>query len=294
MDRIDALRIYLDVADAGSFSAVARRRAIATSTATLAISQLEQEFGAKLMVRSTRRLGFTHEGERLLVDARRIVAEWDATLSGMRQEGPLTGPINLTATNDFGRAQLRPWLDAFQVDHPGIQISLLLNDSNVDLLDEHIDLAIRSGPLPDSTLRARLLVSGKRMVCASPHYWARAGKPTHPNQLVDHNCLILARPGAPLAAWPFREGERQFSVKVSGDRQVSDGDVLREWVVNGVGVTIKNCWDIRKEIAAGTIETALEGFAVGETNLYAVYPGGAPSRRVAALVEFLAGKMPQP
>jgi DNA-binding transcriptional LysR family regulator len=199
----------------------------------------------------------------------------------------------VTTTNDFGRAQLRPWLDAFQAIHTGIQISLLLNDSNVDLLDEHIDLAIRSGPLPDSTMRARLLYSGKRMVCASPQYWARAGKPTHPNQLVDHNCLILARAGAPLAAWPFREGERQFSVKVSGDRQASDGGVLREWVVNGVGVTIKNCWDVRAEMASRAIETALEAFAVGETNLYAVYPGAAPSRRVAALVEFLAAEVAQ-
>lgn len=291
MDRIDALRMYLEVAEAGSFSAAARQRAIATSTATLAISQLEQEFGTKLMVRSTRRLVFTHEGERLLVDARRIVAEWDGALSGMRQEGPLTGPIRVTATNDFGRAQLRPWLDDFQASHPGIRISLLLTDSNIDLLEEHIDLAIRSGPLPDSTMRARLLYSGQRMVCASPQYWARVGKPAHPNELVDHNCLVLARPGAPLAAWPFRDGERQFSVKVTGDRQASDGSVLREWVVNGVGVTIKNRWDIRDELAAGTIETALEDFAAGDTNLYAVHPGGTPSRRVAALLEYLAGKV---
>ncbi len=115
MDRIDALKLLLEVSEAKSFSEVARRRAVATSTVTLAVDQLEQEFGARLMMRSTRRLVFTHEGEALLADARRIVAEWDAAVGGLRKSGPLAGPIRITATNDFGRAQLRPLLDGFQL-----------------------------------------------------------------------------------------------------------------------------------------------------------------------------------
>ena len=118
MDRIDALRLLIDVAEWGSFSGVARQRAVATSTVTLAINQLEQEVGARLMQRSTRRLAFTHEGESLVADARRIVSEWDAALGGLRQQGELSGPVRVTATNDFGRSQLRPLLDAFQQRHP--------------------------------------------------------------------------------------------------------------------------------------------------------------------------------
>jgi DNA-binding transcriptional LysR family regulator len=144
MDRIDALRLLLDVAEAGSFSGVARQRTIATSTVALAVSQLEQEFGARLLTRSTRRLVFTHEGEILLADARRMVSEWDAAMSGLREEGPLAGPIRGTTTNDFGRAQLRPLLDAFQARHTSIHISLLLSDSTLDLIEENIDLALRS------------------------------------------------------------------------------------------------------------------------------------------------------
>ncbi|QBE64912.1 LysR family transcriptional regulator [Pseudoduganella lutea] len=294
MDRIDALRLFVDVAEAGSFSAVARQRTIATSTVTLAVGQLEQETGARLMVRSTRRLVLTFEGETLLADARRIVAEWDAALGSLRQDGPLAGPIRVSATNDFGRIRLRPLLDAFQERHPGIHMTLLLSDIAVDLVDERIDLALRSGPLPDSGLRARLLLRGGRLACASPAYWARAGKPAHPDELAGHNCLVLARPGAPIAAWSFQEGTRRFTVKVSGDRQASDGDVVREWALAGLGITFKNAWDVHNDIAAGRLETALDEFRVDGIDLYAVQPGGLPHRRVAALVDFLAEALNRP
>ena len=294
MDRIDALRLLLNVAETGSFSAVARQRSVATSTVTLAVNQLEQEFGARLMVRSTRRLVFTHEGETLLADARRIVSEWDAALCSVREDGPLAGPIRVTATNDFGRTLLRPLLDAFQARHAGIRISLVLSDNTIDLIDEHIDLALRNGPLPDSSLRARALVRGARQVCASPAYWQQAGKPEHPNDLAQHNCLILARPGAPIAAWPFRDGGKVFSVKVSGDREASDGGVLRAWALEGVGVITKNRWDIQQELEAGTLETALDDYVAGAVDLYAVHPGGVPSRRVAALVDYLAEAFSSP
>jgi len=288
MDRIDALRMFIDVVGAGSFSAVARQRGVVTSTVTGAVGQLEHEAGTQLMVRSTRRLVLTHEGGMLLADARRIVDEWDAAMSGLRQDGPLAGPVRVTATNDFGRAQLRPLLDAFQARHPAIHVTLLLSDDAVDLIDERIDVALRSGPLPDSRLRARVLIRGRRLVCASPAYWRRCGKPTHPDQLAVHNCLVLLRPGAPLASWPFQDGGRQFSVKVSGDRQASVGDLVRDWAVAGIGVALKNEWDIWRDRADGALETALDDYASGDVDLYAVQSGGHPSRRVAALVDFLA------
>lgn len=294
MDRIDALRLLIDVAEWGSFSGVARQRAVATSTVTLAINQLEQEVGARLMQRSTRRLAFTHEGEALVADARRIVSEWDAALGGLRQQGELSGPVRVTATNDFGRSQLRPLLDDFQQRHPRVRIGLHLSDSTIDLIETHMDLAIRFGPLPDSNLQARLLVPGERLVCAAPAYWNARGRPAHPGELAQHNCLVLARPGAPLAAWTFRDGGRSFSVKVSGDREASDGSVLREWAVNGVGVIFKNRQDIRHELAAGALEVVLGGYVAGPIDLFAVFPGGAPSRRVAALVDFLAAALGTP
>jgi DNA-binding transcriptional LysR family regulator len=296
MDRIDALRLMLDVAEAGSFSSVARQRSMATSTVALAVTQLEEEFGARLIIRSTRKLTFTHEGETLVADARRIVADWDAALNGLRDDGPLSGPIKVTATNDFGRNHIRPLLDSFQVRHPGVHVSLLLSDSALDLIGNQIDLAVRSGPLPDSSLRARLLIRGPRLVCASPSYWERAGRPSHPSELVGHNCIILARPGDPLSPWPFHDGSgKRFTVKVKGDRQASDGDVLRQWAIDGRGVILKNDWDIRVDIEEGRLETALTAFTAElAIDLYAVAPPGVPSRRLAALMDFLGGALRKP
>jgi len=291
MDRIDALRLLIKVAETGSFSAVARQQTVATSTVTLAVSQLEQEFGVTLITRSTRRLVFTHEGEALLADARRIVADWDAALCGLKEDGPLAGPIRITATNDFGRQRIRPLLDRFQELHPGIQITLLLSDSTLDLIEERIDIALRNGPLADSGLYARRLVRGHRLVCASPDYWRRHGKPAHPDELAHHNCLVLARPGSPMAAWLLQVDGKQVNVKVSGDRMASDGTVLREWALAGIGVALKNRWDVWPELENGTLETALDDFIAEHIDLYAVYPAATPGRRVAALVDFLATEL---
>lgn len=288
MDRLDALRLYIAVAEAGSFSAVARQQSIAVSTVSLAVKQLEEEFRTRLLARSTRQLALTHEGEILLGDARRIVSEWDASMAGLGQDSILSGPIRLTATNDFGRARILPLLDDFQDLHPQVSITLLLSDSNLDLIEDHIDMALRYGPLPDSANRARLLMPGRRLVCAAPAYWDRHGRPLHPDELVAHNCLVLARPGSPLAAWPFREEANLFHVKVRGDRQTSDGDVLRYWAVKGLGVTLKNSCDVSQELRAGTLEAVLQGFSAGAVDLYAMHPGGHLSRRVTALLDFLA------
>lgn len=293
MDRLDALRYYLDIAEHGNFSSVARQRSVATSTVALAVTQLEQEFGNRLMTRTTRQLTLTYEGEKLLLDARRIISEWDAAMSGLQEGSELTGPIRVAATNDFGRTSLRPCLDEFQALHPKVQISLVLSDNSVDLLEERIDIALRYGPLADSTIRARLLIRGYRHVCASPSYWDKAGRPEHPSDLSEHNCLILARPGAPIAAWPFRDESKHFSVKVSGDRQASDGGLIREWAVTGVGVCLKNACDIRKELESGELETVLDEFIAGQVDLYAVQPAGASSRRVTALADHLSSKIPR-
>jgi DNA-binding transcriptional LysR family regulator len=291
MDRLDALRLFVEIAEAGSFSAAARKSAVSTSTVTLALQKLEEEVGARLITRTTRRLAFTHEGQRFLDDARRVLADWDAAILSLRDDGPLNGPIRLTASNDFGRARIVPLLDKFMTLHPQIQVSLLLTDGVVDLVDQHLDLALRNGPLLDARLKARLLLTGPRVVCAAPSYWAMHGKPMHPAQLASHNCLILSRPDVPLADWPFVVEGKQISVKVSGNRIASDGGVLREWAVHGYGVIVKNRWDIYHELLSGRLVTALDAFIGERTDLFAVFAGAMPSRRVGVFIDFLAQEL---
>ncbi|MBP0590616.1 LysR family transcriptional regulator [Paraburkholderia sp. LEh10] len=291
MDRLDALRLFVEIAEAGSFSAAARKSTVSTSTVTLALQKLEEEVGARLIERTTRRLAFTYEGQRFLDDARRVLADWDDAILSLRDDGPLNGLIRLTVSNDFGRTRIVPLLDKFMNLHPQVQISLMLTDGVVDLVDQHLDLGLRNGPLIDSRLKARLLLTAPRVVCAAPSYWATHGKPVHPSQLSSHTCLILARPDGLVANWPFIIDGKQTAVKVSGNRVASDGGVLREWAVNGYGVTIKNRWDIYQELLSGSLETALDQFIAERIDLFAVYVGAVPSRRVGTLIDFLAREL---
>ncbi|MET0311537.1 MAG: LysR family transcriptional regulator [Burkholderiaceae bacterium] len=292
MDRLDSLRLFVEIAEAGSFSAVARNRHLSASTVTLAVQQLEDSVGARLITRSTRKLAFTHEGERFLQDARRMLAGWEIALGRLREDGPLQGPIHFTATTDFGRHTIVPLVDEFMALHPGVSVTVMLTDSVVDLLEGQLDFGLRSGPLRDSGLKARLLVQGPRLICASPSYWEAHGRPAHPRDLLGHNCLVLGDPGGgPLSAWRFIVDGEHMTLKVHGNRVANDGSVLRHWGLQGHGVIAKNRWDIRSELESGRLEAILEDCVCDRVDLYAVYAGDALSRRVAALIDFLAGRI---
>jgi DNA-binding transcriptional LysR family regulator len=288
MDRLDALRLFVEIAEAGSFSAAARKKDVSTSTATLALQKLEDELGARLIIRTTRRLALTPEGQRFLDDALRVLGDWDSAVLTLRDDGPLAGPIRLTTTSDFGRSRIVPLLDKFMSLHPQVQVSLFLSDGVVDLVDQQLDLALRIGPLLDSRMKARLLLHAPKVLSAAPAYWVAHGKPMHPTQLSSHNCLIQLIPGASPAAWPFFVDGKPLMVKVAGNRHANDGGVLREWALNGYGVVLNHRWDVHDELASGRLETALDSYIADIVDLYAVYPGAMPSRRIGALIEFFA------
>jgi DNA-binding transcriptional LysR family regulator len=286
MDTLDALRLFIDIAEAGSLSGAARQRSVATSTATAALQQLEKQAGTTLIRRSTRRLSFTHEGLQFLSDARKLLADWDASVGGVK-EGPLRGPIKMTSTVDFGRSKIVPAIDRFMELHPGISIDLQISDTIMDLVEHNIDLAIRNGPLRDSSLKARLILRGQRVICAAPAYWDARGKPLHPEDLAGHTCLMVSRPGTTYSTWHFMDNGKTVSVRVSGNRVTNDGSVLKRWAVRGYGVFLSPIWDVGDELASGALVPVLEGFLPDNANLYAVTDGSAVSHRVRALIDFL-------
>lgn len=292
MDQLETLRIFVEIVDQGSLSAVARARAIAPSTVTVALQDLEKQVGVRLLRRTTRTLSPTSEGERLLAACRRILSELDDALESVADEGPLTGPIRVTTTNDFGRSRLAPLITSFMEEHPSVSVELVLTDAVVDLVDDGFDLAIRAGPLRDSRLHARLLMRGTRAVCAAPSYWDAHGRPEHPRELADHNCLVLGRAGAPQRAWAFEDGGRPFTQRVDGDRSANDGGVLRGWAIAGVGVVLKSEWDVAEDLADGRLEAVLQDFAAEANNLYAVHPMGRHlSRRVESFLAHLGERL---
>jgi DNA-binding transcriptional LysR family regulator len=286
MDTLDALRLFVSIGEAGSLSAAARLESVATSTVTLALQQLEERAGASLISRSTRRLSFTHEGMLFLADARRLLAEWDAAVAGLK-DGPLRGPIKVTAPQEFGRHEVAPLVDQFLMEHPEVDIALHLSDGVVELVEHHIDVAVRFGPLTDSALKARLLLRVKRVVCASPSYWSEHGVPERPEDLASHNCLIHNRPGASFASWGFQVEGKPTSIRVKGNRVANDGTVLRHWALAGRGILRRTTTGIEHHLASGELVTALDAFSPGEANVYAVTPGGTVSQRVRVFIDFI-------
>ncbi|MFT3799588.1 MAG: LysR family transcriptional regulator [Burkholderiaceae bacterium] len=288
MDLFSHLRDLIAIADHGSLAAAARMRGVAPSAVTASLQRLETHVGAKLLLRSTRGLSLTPEGERFLDQCRRIVGDLDDAIDQVAEAGRLKGTIRLTCINDFGRVGLSGLIDGFQVRHPDVRFELSLGDEVVNLIENRYDLAIRTGPLTDSRLHARLIVRAGRSVCASPAYWARYGKPARPADLARHNCLVLSRPGDPQRIWRFREGTKELAIRVSGNRSANDGGLLRQWAIAGAGVVLKSDYDIADDLKAGRLETALDAFRQTDVNLYAVHAAGRhPPRRVAAFVDYL-------
>src|SRR6476620_710142 len=232
MDTLEALRLYVTIAETGSFSAAARQASVSTSTVTVALQQLEEQARVSLITRSTRRLSFTFEGRRFLADARKLLADWDAFIAGV-EAGPLSGPIRMTATQHSGRTEVAPLSDRFLDLHPAVQIALHLSDGVVDLVEQDIDLALRNGPLADSVIKARLTLRGRRVVCAAPADLANHAAPNHPDDLAAHNCLVHPRPGSTFSSWSFTVEGRPVTVRVAGNRVANDGGVLRQWALDG-------------------------------------------------------------
>lgn len=291
MDSFDALRLLVSIADTGSLTAAARQQSVATSTVTLALQQLEEQLQTRLINRTTRKLTFTHEGGQFLADAKQLLVQWEESTSRFKQEETLKGPIRITATSDFGRVRLVPMIDLFNELHPGVDIYLHLGDGVVDMIENNIDLALRNGPMIDSNLRSRALIYSQRLICATPDYWEKHGKPDHPEQLVDHNCLILHRTGVNYASWPFLIEGKTIHVQVTGNRSANDSAVLRHWTMKGYGIMLKHRWEIKRELEENLLSTALDDYALPHVDLHAVTSSGPCSKRVTALIDFLADQM---
>jgi DNA-binding transcriptional LysR family regulator len=293
MDQFSLLKLIVAVADRGSLVGAARTLSISPSSATLGLQRLEDQAGTKLVLRSTRRLVLTSEGDRFVAEARSILSHVADTFEAAGDNGPLKGSIKLTSTHDFGRNQLVPLVDEFMRDNPNVHVSLFFSDGVVDLAEGGFDFAIRiSGSQMEEGPAVRLLRRGNRRVCAAPAYWDRVGRPSHPRELTQYNCLFLTGPGGSESSWAFRESGRIFHIRVHGDRSANDGSAIRAWAVAGAGVLLNASFDVADDITSGRLEPVLEDFTLQEVSLYAVQARGrTASRRVRALVDYFDSKV---
>jgi len=288
MDIIAAFRVFVRVAESGSFSAVARELNISQPAISRQIAALEDHVGERLLHRTTRSLTLTDDGRDLLAHAARVLdAVEEAETAVGRRRGTVSGMVRLSVPVTFGRLHLASRLGRLLDANPALELDLLLNDAPPDLVTEGIDLAIRAGPIADSTLIVRSLGLVYRYVLASAAYLDRRGVPANPAELAGHECLIFTQAVTP-SEWHFSRDGKPAVVSVSGRFRSESGDVIREAVLNGYGIALLPAWYFQHEIRNGSVRLLLREWRVAPNPVHLIYPSRrhlAP--RVRAVMDFL-------
>ena len=295
MDRFDAMRLFLRVAELGSFSAVALQAGVARSVVTRQIAALETHLGVKLMARSTRRLALTSAGSAYLEKCRVILNLVEAAEADVAAER-LTprGNIRISLPLSFGIRRLAPLLLDFSQRHPEVSLDMDYSDRRINLIEEGIDLAIRITRRLEPGDVARKIGTGRMLVVAAPEYLARHGRPQHPAELAHHECLGYASVGTPMP-WQFMIDGQLESFPVRSRINANNGDVLTEAAAQGLGITLQPDFIVAGYLDAGRVEQILADFAIPELGIYAVLPSNRHvPHRVRVLMDALAAALAAP
>ena len=289
MDRHLAMETFVRVVDTGSFSAAANQMSVGQPAVSKAIAQLEDWLGVRLLLRSTRSLTPTEAGTNFYVRAKRSIEEAEAAVLAARGAGAaLIGKLRISASVCFGRLHIMRHLDRFLDKHPELEIDMVLDDRPINLVEEGIDVAFRSGSLVDSTLVARKLGQARRLVMATPKYFAKHGEPKSPAELIAHQTVIYTPDGGGVS-WTFRQASAETSVAVGGRLRVTAAEGLREAVFAHLGIAITSEWNFAPELASGVVASVLNDWELPTLDLWAVYPTGrmasAKAREFASFVE---------
>jgi DNA-binding transcriptional LysR family regulator len=252
---------------------VAKHEGVAPAVVGRRMDALEARLGVRLMHRSTRRLTLTPEGQSFLEDCQRLLAHWAGAESQVSAGGvQAQGHLRLTAPAGFGRRHVAPLIPGFLAAHPQLRISLNLADRVIDLVNEGHDCAVRVGDLPDSSLVSQRLADNRRLVVASPDYLRRSGTPQHPRDLLAHACLMLSSDASQSRGWAFRiDGQPHFH-RQTGRLDCTDGQVLHDWCLRGLGLAWRSTWEVAEDLQAGRLVSVLDAFAAPPNGIYAVTP----------------------
>ena len=294
MDRLEAMHLFVRVAELGSFSAVAVQLGLARSVVTRQIAALEAHLGVKLMVRSTRRLALTSAGSSYLEKFRVILNLVDTAETDVAAERLAPrGNVRISLPLSFGLSHLGPVLLEFSQRYPEVSLEMDFSDRSVNLIGEAFDLTIRiTSNLKPGDI-ARKISSRRLRVVAAPDYLARHGRPRHPSELINHQCLGYTL-GAGATSWQFLVDGVATSFPIRCRITSNNGEVLTEAAARGLGITCHPDFIVDRYLADGRIEEILADFPAPELGVYAVLPTNRHvPHRIRVLIDFLAEKLAQ-
>lgn len=290
MENLSDIAVFVEVVKADSFTTAASELELSRSVVSKYITRLEQRLGVRLLNRTTRRLSLTEAGQRFYEQCQQALTQLEnaeGEIHAMQAEPK--GLLRISAPSSFGILHLAALMPKFRQACPGLNLELSIADNVIDIVDEGIDIALRIGELPDSTMIAKRIAQCRYVVCASPDYFEQHGKPVTPEDLTGHNCLLFQFWDSPNQ-WQFISKENQFiSVKVRGEIVSNNSLALREIMRSGGGLSMAPTFLVGEDIKKGRLVPVLTDYKIKPVSIYAVYPHRQYlTAKVRAFLEFLA------
>jgi len=289
MDRFQAMRVFTQVVESGSFSSAAAKLGLSTTAASRRVAELETYLQTRLLNRTTRRVSLTESGRAFHERCVQLLADLEEAEQEAAQAARVPrGTIRLTTSVNFGVRHVAPAIAEFMARHGEVRFDVSLADRIVELVEEGFDLAIRIGAAGSGNVVARKLGETRLVPCASPAYLARHGAPQAPQDLGRHNCFTYEYI-SPRNVWRFRDAVgKEIAVRVSGNLHSNNGDVLAEAAARGAGIAFEPAFIVGDDVRAGRLVPLLQDFTAAPMPIYAVYPSRKHlSAKVRLFVDFL-------
>lgn len=291
MNKLKELEAFVAVTEAGSLTAAALREGVTPVMIGRRLDALEKRLGVKLLHRSTRSMTVTQPGLVFLDHCRKLLAdlqEAERLVSEGRRK--VTGHLVVSTPAAFGRKHVAPHASAFVAENPELRMSFNLTDRVVDLVREGYDFAVRIGGAIDPSFVAIKLAGNRRVVCATPEYLSRRGEPQTLEDLAHHNCLAFNLQGGQQRGWYFQKNGKPVTIRVRGNLDCNDGELLHRWSLEGLGLAWRSTWEIQRELNSGALVTVLDEYALPHYDVVAVYP---QQRHVPAKVRLFIDHLKQ-
>ncbi len=286
------LNTFVVVAKLKSFNKAAKALDLSKGIVSSRIATLEKTLGISLLARTTRDVNLTNEGKIFLTYCNEIIRKTESLDDFVASHGEIIGTLRIAIPPYFSRYHIVPFLEEFLEKYPKLQLDITLTENPLNLINEGYDLQIRNQILHEEDLETAKLATNKKVVCASPKYLAKHGTPEHPRDLLSHNCLIFSE----NESWRFQHKVKRNVVSLhdmSGNIRCDNGEIIKELILSGIGITLKSFRDIEEEIASGElIELFCDYEIINKTEFYIVYPKQRyTSPKIKAFIDFFQKKL---